>query len=285
MHELLRDYLEHLKNENYSRKTVDNRRSILTQFVKKTNKNVEQLAYQEVANYLSFRRQSLKPSSLNLEKAAIRSFLQYCYELREAQLQFDYKLIRRRRDPKSKVEFLTKEQVNLAIKNMKHPQDRLMTAVLFETGMRIGELVGLKVSDVSLDGLSVRGKGGNQELVFVSEFLATQLYEHISKNRISSGPVFRPLQKHPDNTTDGYATDSVRKRIEREFLKVGIDMHPHMLRHGFGTHLLRNKVDLRVIQTLLRHKSIETTQIYTHVTDPYMQEAHSGCFKQSVLLA
>jgi site-specific recombinase XerD len=78
---------------------------------------------------------------------------------------------------------------------------------------------------------------------------------------------------------------TLRKRIEREFAKVGIKMHPHMLRHGFATHLLRNKVDLRTTQMLLGHKSIETTMIYTHVTNDYLKEAINSSFSNALVAA
>lgn len=284
MQELLHDYLKHLKNENYAKTTIDNRKSLLSQFVEKVDKNIEDITFSDISDYLTYRRKLVKSTTLNLEKGTLRSFFGYCQQLRGVKMTFSYSVIKRRRDPKGNIRFLSPTEVSLAIKNMKNPQDRLITAVLFETGMRIGEVVNLRVSDIYLTEINVRGKGGDRELVFVTDKLATEIGHHLKANQITSGPIFRPLQKHKNNTSGTYAVDSVRKRLEREFEKVGIKMHPHMLRHGFGTHLLRNKTDMRTIQTLMRHKSIETTMIYTHVTDPHMQEAHRSCFKQSVLV-
>lgn len=276
MDQLVREYLDYLKNENRAVKTINNRRSILLGFCKQISLDV---TYQELQEYFSRRREQLQQSSFQLEKGVIRSFFQYLQEDRGIEMKFSYAVIRRRK-VKSKVQFLTREQIQKAIRKTKNPQDKLIIALLFETGIRIGELVSLRVENIIHQRIEVIGKGQKQRVVFMSEGLAGRLEHYLLTANRHTGYVFRPLQ----GTSVKYAVDSVRKRIEKRFAEVEITMHPHMIRHGFGTEMHQNKVDLRSIQTLMGHENISTTQIYTHVTEPFLQETYNLGMPKSVLV-
>lgn len=277
---MISDYLRYLENQNLATTTINNRKYILRQF---GDRDLAQLTYQGFEDYISLRRSKLKAGSLLYERGVFRSYFEYCQKIKRIEMQFDFSVIKRGRSASSSIEFLTRNQVQSAIKKASNPQDKLMIAVLFETGMRISELVNLRVEHIYVNEIRVKGKGGHQRLVYVTDALASAIQEHLISRDVTHGAVFRQLQQHCNNSRDTYHTSTARDRIERCFMEAGIRMHPHMLRHGNATDLLRNKADLRTVQTLLGHRNLSTTQIYTHITDNQLRDNFMLAFKNTVL--
>lgn len=279
LNQLITDYLDYIKNNNAATKTVTNRKSILTTFSRR-GIDLSELDYVTLESYFSDRREQLKDSSFQLERGVIRSFLEYCQEIRGVEMAFRYTVIKRRK-VRGQVKFLPREDVALAICNAKNQQDKLIIATLFETGIRIGELVNLKAEHIQGDELVIMGKGGKQRVAIMPAGLGPRMFENMARNGSTTGHVFIPLQRDKDQVK--YKADSVRKRIEARFAEVGIIMYPHMLRHGYGTELYQKKVDLRAIQTLMGHANISTTEIYTHVTNPFLREVYKMAMPTSIL--
>lgn len=151
--------------------------------------------------------------------------------------------------------------------------------ILYATGLRVSELVGLRLSSLSRDGriVTVRGKGGKERLVplgdaarrAIDDWLplrATLLKEQGANGKGRMVPWLFPSRAKAEHITrDGFA-----KQLRELALAAGIDpvrVSPHVLRHAFATHLLANGADLRSVQQMLGHSDISTTQIYTHVLD------------------
>ncbi|MFH1010181.1 MAG: site-specific tyrosine recombinase [bacterium] len=165
-------------------------------------------------------------------------------------------------------------------------RDRAMLEVAYGCGLRVSELVGLRRKDLLLDrgALLVRGKGGRQRMVPIGGCAARALSAWLSQGR----PHIRRQKKGNLVPLSARAGDSVFLnqrglplsrmgfwKILRHYLdKVGIKGHasPHTLRHSFATHLLEGGADLRVVQELLGHASLATTEIYTHLDPGYLQE-------------
>jgi integrase/recombinase XerD len=158
-------------------------------------------------------------------------------------------------------------------------RDRAMLEILYATGLRVSELVGLGAGQVSLNqGLvQVIGKGGKERLVPLGEealdwmrrFFAGPRYELLGERRCEA--IF------PTRRGDGMTRQAFWYNIKKYAVKAGIHKHlsPHTLRHAFATHLLNHGADLRVVQMLLGHSSLSTTQIYTHVAQARLQELHA----------
>lgn len=157
-------------------------------------------------------------------------------------------------------------------------RDRAMLEVLYATGLRVSELVGLRIPQLHLDAgfLSAFGKGSKQRIVPLGEVAVEALQIYLDLGRAS-------LLK--DNKTDmvflnrfggGLTRQGFWKIIKRRALEAGISKNitPHTLRHSFATHLLENGADLRAVQTMLGHADIATTQIYTHVTRERLRKVH-----------
>lgn len=261
---MISDYLEYLKNQNLAETTINNRKTILKQF---GNRRLADLTYQEFEGYMSERRVKLKPSSLQLERGVYRDYFKYAQQIRRVNMQFDYSVIKRRRC-KGSVKFLTRDQVRLTIQKTTNPQDKLIIATFFETGLRIGELVNLRVDHIYHNEIQVKGKGGNHRTVYVTDELSQKLQEYVATRNLRSSYVFVRQMHHREAPMNA---DTVRKRIERCFREAGIEMNPHMLRHGYATDLLRAKADLRTVQKTMGHRSLSTTQIYMHITDDQLK--------------
>lgn len=157
-------------------------------------------------------------------------------------------------------------------------RDRAILELLYSTGIRVSELVGLNVEDVDLIGevVKVRGKGKKQRLAPMGRPAAIELSYYLNsprrRRRTSAGnAVF--LNRAGARLTTRSVGRVVKKYVRQTALKAGVS--PHTLRHTFATHLLNAGADLRSIQELLGHKSISTTVIYTHVSTEKMQEEYS----------
>ncbi len=196
--------------------------------------------------------------------------------------------------PKAEKKFphaLYKEQVREIIERNKkrtdelEPRDQAILSTLYFTGIRASELVGLTLQSVSLKQrlIKVDGKGRKQRVVPISDECKNDIERYLSLLRSDLASRNNdPLDKEKnalflnDNghklTTRGleYILDSIEQKTG-----TFVGLHPHILRHSFATHLLENGADLRIIQELLGHESLNTTQVYTHVSEEKMKESYN----------
>lgn len=143
-------------------------------------------------------------------------------------------------------------------------RDRAIFEMMYSSGMRVGELVGMNVADVDLIGniIKVRGKGRKERMLPLGEPAVAALREYLAARKFSSQAVF--LNNRGGRLTDRSVRNIINKYLPEAALKQNV--HPHMLRHSFATHMLDRGADLRSVQELLGHVSLSTTQIYTHLT-------------------
>ncbi|PLX85154.1 MAG: site-specific tyrosine recombinase XerD [Desulfuromonas sp.] len=157
-------------------------------------------------------------------------------------------------------------------------RDRAMLEILYATGLRVSELVGLALGDLQLDVgyLMTLGKRGKQRIVPTGEVARAELLNYLQRGRpalekgVGGGTVFL------NRSGRGLTRQGFWKMMKRRAQQAGIvkEVSPHTLRHSFATHLLENGADLRSVQTLLGHADISTTQIYTHVTRERLKKVH-----------
>lgn len=275
-------YIERI--EQVAATTVKNRRYILLPFFRTLGiSDVTQISLYDIDEYFMHRTRD-KRSTTSSKRQVLRSFFQYCQEYREINLMFAWHTIHRVKTKSEKVVPIPREDVNKVVQSCLREQDRLMIALMFETGMRIGEVLKMKIEDMGDGQIRIRGKGSNDRLVFMSPELTKRLDVHRMNRGIVKGCYFRPLQRHNSHPSDRYISAySVRDRIEREFKRFGIDMHPHVLRHSFAVDWLDRGGDIRTLQTLLGHESIETTQWYLNLTDRHRKATYLTVFSHSVL--
>lgn len=205
-----------------------------------------------------------QPATLALHIAAIRTFYRWLAEIGVVDVSLAENL-----DPPSVPRTLPRlvspeKACEVAEEGASSVRDRAMIEVLYGAGLRVGELCALDLADIDLEQDLVRvrrGKGGRERRVPMGQAAIEALTDWISERGAEPGPLF--VGKSGRRLTDR----TVRRSVARAGQRGGApDLHPHALRHSFATHLLDAGADLRAIQELLGHKSLSTTQRYTHVS-------------------
>jgi integrase/recombinase XerD len=238
---------------------------------------------QDVAAYFSERHADTKPSSANRRLSVLKRFYQLA--LRERRIEHDPCLkMASARQPVRFVHTLSEAQVEalLAAPDVATPlglRERTMLELMYASGLRVSELVTLKVVELSLnDGiLRITGKGSKTRLVPFGEQARFWLERYMkdARGQILNGQVDDALFV---TSRGGPMTRQMFwVVIKKQAAKAGITtpLSPHTLRHAFATHLLNHGADLRVVQLLLGHSDISTTQIYTHVARERLKHLHA----------
>lgn len=169
---------------------------------------------------------------------------------------------------------LTKEEVFKLINSTDSKKSKLMISLIYACGMRVSELVNLKLVDFDFSekvGHIRQGKGKKDRIFNIPEFLFEELFNEVDKQKefkkeyLFSGPKGRLTERNLQKIVSSTAKKANLKK----------DVHCHTLRHSFATHLLENGVDIRKIQELLGHADLSTTQIYTHVSKEELKKIKS----------
>jgi len=275
------DYLE--AEKHVSPYTVRNyRRDLLnfSAFIRRSgHTSYRDVNKNTIREYLAFlQHQSLAVSSINRILSAIRSF--YSYMMREEYITSNpAKLISSPKQDKLLPEFLTIEDINRLLEPPAIESDKsLHTLLLFRnytilellyaTGLRVSEICSLNIEDIDLENREIRvtGKGNKERIVLFGEYARKALLKYIDDVR----PVLMNGKTDKALFVSKYGLRLSPRRIEkivRSYSKsVGKRIHPHKLRHTFATHLLDGGADLKVVQELLGHADLSTTQIYTHIS-------------------
>jgi len=238
---------------------------------------------QDIAAYFAERHQESKPSSANRRLSVLKRFYQLA--LRERRITSDPCLkMASAKQPARFVHTLSEAQVEALLNapDVSTPlglRERTMLELMYASGLRVSELVTLKVVELSLnDGvLRITGKGSKTRLVPFGEQARHWLERYLKEARgqILDGQVDDAL------FVTGRGGAMTRQMfwvvIKKHAARAGINapLSPHTLRHAFATHLLNHGADLRVVQLLLGHSDISTTQIYTHVARERLKHLHA----------
>ena len=156
-------------------------------------------------------------------------------------------------------------------------RDKLCVELMYASGLRVSELTSLKVSDIDLKDnvLMVIGKGSKARMVPFYSAVGDDIKAYLDIRPDPSNPVLIENERGKP-----ISSRAIQYMLDDAAIKAGINMnvHPHMLRHSFATHLLDNGADLRTVQELLGHKNLSTTQIYTHVTVDRLTKVYRESF-------
>lgn len=287
---LLEQFLDHLWMENaLSENTLSAYRNDLAGFSHWLNQQGQEFcsadtrAVQDYLNQQHHAGQKTRSSARLL--SSLRRF--YSYLLREQKVQENpTKLLASPKGEQSLPATLNETQVEQLLEAPEITddlglRDRAMLELLYATGLRVTELVNLQLSQISMEPGVIRviGKGDKERLVPVGEIALEWVTRYLKQAR----PVLLPVQSRATNAVFVTKRGQAMSRqafwymIKRYGQKAGIAasaLSPHTLRHAFATHLLNHGADLRVVQMLLGHSDISTTQIYTHVADQRLQDLY-----------
>lgn len=231
---------------------------------------------EDIIKYLEYLNKEYKPDSINRHISTIKSYFKFL-EINGDITINPSKMISHIKMTKNLPIYLTYEEVesllDIELNNAYDYRNKAMLELMYSTGIRVSELVNLKVSDISLENATIRTitKGNKERIIPIGDYALNYLTIYLKeyrnellKNKVSDY-VFL------NNLSDHYSRQSFFLLIKKLAAEKGIkkDISPHKLRHSFATHLLMNGADLRIIQELLGHSSINTTEIYTHLMDNY----------------
>ncbi len=238
----------------------------------------------DILDYIAWRVESgAKPRSTARQLSSFRRF--YRYLLREGLLAEDPTAqIAMPKIGRALPQSLTEQEVEalLAAPTVSEPlghRDRAMLEVLYATGVRVSELINLKMSQMNLNQgvLRIVGKGDRERLIPLGDEAQDWIKEFVEGPRVEILLERQTEYLFPTRRGDRMTRQAFWHIIKRYAKKAGVKkkLSPHTVRHAFATHLLNNGADLRVVQLLLGHSDVSTTQIYTHVARERMKELHS----------
>ncbi len=298
MQEVFNRYINHLEAErNVSPYTVRNYTSDLVGNYKRGSEkgffqflrlrridSLEKVDKQVLRDYLAYLlEQGIVKASIARKISAIRSF--YRYLVREGfLLKNPIEQVSSPKLDRRLPTFLTVEETVRLLKapDLRTPQgqrDRALMELIYAAGLRVSELAKLNLEQINFDTHEIRvwGKGSKERIVLMGELAASALSNYLSQGRpslkgekIDRGALFL-------NKGGGRLTERMVQKILNKYAALaGINkrVYPHILRHTFATHLLDGGADLRVVQELLGHANLSTTQIYTHVTQSQARKVY-----------
>ncbi len=292
--ELIVDFIEHVEVERgRSQKTAENYHLYLMRLVefagdidvKKIDSELVRKWRLWLNRYRNDNNGELATITQGYHLIALRSFLTYCSK-RDIKTLTPEK-IELPKVKRKQVSFLQTEEVERLLNAIKTDtiiglRDKAIVELLYSSGLRVSELINLNRDHINLKRreFMVRGKGGKDRPVFISQRAAAVVTEYLEKRHDTMPSLFIRYSGNEtiDNTGDfkRLTARSIQRLVARYALLAGITKHvsPHTLRHSFATSLLTNGADLRSVQAMLGHSNIATTQIYTHVTDPHLKEVY-----------
>ena len=263
MYNIIEAMKKEMLRRKFSRRTIETYLFCINKFLKKQNKDPKKISKKDIQEYLGELAQEDKSgSTLNLSLCAIKFLLE---EVLRKNVHINIKYSRR---PKSIPTFLTKDETKELFKVIENKKHKLMLELMYSAGMRVSELLNLRVKDfeIAMDyGWIRKGKGNKDRVFIIADNLKQDIEEYIiEKNLLSDDLLFSRNNFIPLHTRT--VQEIVKKAAKRARIRKNV--HPHTLRHSFAKHLIDDGWTVTDVQKLLGHNSIQTTMIYTHSADP-----------------
>ncbi len=252
-----------LKSRGFSRKTIKAYLFHVSCFLKYMETESSQ---EDIRIYFVNLSKTMDPLTINLRISAVKFF--YKNVLKK---EFDINFMKR---PKRIPEVLTKEETIAIMNSINNTKHRLLIETIYGCGLRVSEATTLKKKDLRFEEgiLYIRqAKGKKDRIVSLPSSVSCRLKAYLAVRDDTNPYVF-------DSARSGHLTTSSIQKIMKNAVKrakIRKDVHPHTLRHSYATHLLENGTDLRIIQQLLGHSNLRTTEIYTHISTALIKSVKS----------
>ncbi len=291
---IVKDYLDYLKYEkNYSKYTIINYSDDIEEFldyIESEGLEFDKIVYSDIRFYLMYLKDNKQDnnSSIDRKLSSLRGFYKYLANNNIVKTNV-FSLVNGPKKAKKLPRFFEYNELEelfnaCDLSTSLGQRDRLILEMLYATGVRVGELVSIKVKDIDRSSRSILilGKGNKERYVtygdYCSDILDLYLNDAYNKLNIKNSE-YLFLNNNGGELTDRGVRYILDQVIKKTSLKKNIS--PHMIRHSFATHLLDEGADLLSVQKLLGHESIKATQIYTHVTTDRLKEVYFRSFPRA----
>lgn len=290
----INEYIEYLdKIKNYSEKTSISYYNDLieyNEFLGNNFINILDINYDIVTNYMKYLyERKINKNSISRKLSSIRSF--YNYLVKEDIISNNY--FKEISNPKKELylpKFLKNEELDKIFSicsddNKIEQRDSLIIELLYATGLRVSELVNIKINDIDFESRTIKilGKGSKERMVIYNNHTKKAMDIYLSDgyhdfNKLHSGYLI--LNKDGNKLSERYVRNIVNKLV----IKAGLDIKisPHTIRHTFATDMLEGGSDLMTVKELLGHESLNTTSIYTHVTNEQIKKIYENAHPRAV---
>lgn len=283
----LKEYENYLKFEkNYSMNTINSYLSDIKEYQEFKKGDILSSTKEDILAYLKTIK-NLESTTISHKISSVKSFFKY-YQKREKIKANPLANIKSPKIAKKLPTYLTLEEVSklldVEIKSPYDARNKAILELLYSSGIRISELCNMQTSNYDSYECIIRliGKGSKERIIPLGDYAISVLEDYINNyrpkiNKKNINSIFI------NNRGDAVSRQFIFKVIKKECLKKGIrkNVSPHTLRHTFATHLLQNGADLRIIQELLGHENISTTQIYTHVSNQELKNDYQKFFPRN----
>lgn len=280
----LKEYENYLKFEkNYSMNTINSYLSDIKEYQEFKKGDILSSTKEDILAYLKTIK-NLESTTISHKISSLKSFFKY-YQKRKKIKVNPLVNIKSPKIAKKLPTYLTLEEVSklldVEIKSPYDARNKAILELLYSSGIRISELCNMQTSNYNSYECIIRliGKGSKERIIPLGDYAISVLEDYINNyrpkiNKKNINSIFI------NNRGDAISRQFIFKVIKKECLKKGIrkNVSPHTLRHTFATHLLQNGADLRIIQELLGHENISTTQIYTHVSNQELKNDYQKFF-------
>lgn len=286
LQELITEFLRYLLiDKGYSENTINSYKLDLDKFFEfNGNKNINEISNLDLKNYVKYlKEEKLNDKSISRNISCLKSFYKFLViekyiNNNPSDSLFGIKT------KKSLPNTLTEEEIlkllDIKLSDNYSYRNKAMIELMYATGLRVSELVNLKLSDIDLnqDIIRIYGKGSKERVVpigeYSKEYLEKYIYEYRSSMLKKETSEYLFLNNHGKKMT----RQGFFKIIKNIAFEKGINknLSPHTIRHSFASHLLKYGADLRTIQELLGHSDISTTQIYTHITNEELKNNYKN---------
>lgn len=257
-------YLACKKLEGQSQSTLYNKALELKSFANYFNKPVSTITSMDLRMYISNMNKNIKPVTINNKMSKIKDFFQWLQD-EEYIISNPCKKIKDIKDTKLERQPLTDEQVEIIREGLKDIRDKAVVEFFLATGCRCSEVANVKVKDIDWNNktLFVIGKGNKERRVYFTDKCKIVLSKYLSSRAGNSEYLFCS-SRFPYGKLTNRGLEIIVKKIGIK-TNIGVHLHPHLFRHTFATRALNQGMPIEMVQLLLGHSKIETTQIYAKV--------------------
>ncbi len=257
------------ERRRYSPRTIETYLSCIRKFLEYSGKGLDKIGKKEAREFLEhLSERKLAGSSLNVYHMAIRFLLEDILH-KKMKLNIKYSRV-----PEKLPRVLTKEEVKKLLGKIENWKHKLMIELMYSAGLRVSEVINLKVGELELEknyGFVRQGKGNKDRMFILANIVGEKMKNLIELERLAKDNfLFRT------NKNEKYSDRSLQQIVKRASDLADLKgVHCHTLRHSFATHLIENGYSVADVQTLLGHKSPETTFVYLHTATPNMIKVKS----------